>query len=277
MGLVLPGNAGKWHGTPWALSHGDGFEATEVLRGKVHPCHQLPAALEPCARALGFLPILYFSRSPVPAPHPHPSPGRGAGHSTGAPGRPRSDRPAYPSPSLTHHDTQQPEAQLPPRQPLGRPGPPRAVPAVPLPERQQLPLQRRGGTRLPALGHAPPLLRGAEEVRAGTSPGGARPIPSRPGPRRPGAPRPHGETPALGRSCRSPPAPTGARRGPHAANTPRFVARIIHTSRCFNLSLPEVRIPKRFVVRSFYSCNQSMNAPLLFCVRRSAQRGNLWR
>lgn len=58
-------------------------------------------------------------------------------------------------------------------------------------------------------------LRGAEEVRAGTSPGGASP--SRPAsPHRPGAPE--GETPTLGKSSRSPPAPSGARRRSRTAN-----------------------------------------------------------
>lgn len=37
-GVVLPGNAGKRHGTTWALSDGDGFKATEVLWGELHPC-----------------------------------------------------------------------------------------------------------------------------------------------------------------------------------------------------------------------------------------------
>lgn len=173
---------------------------------------------------------------------------------------------------------------------------PRAVPAPPgrslraplvraperrLPERHQLPVQRRGGTRLPELGHGPRLLRrlrGAEEVRAGTSPGGAHPLPAQPGPSRlaaPERPSPSGDPhPAAGASRASRlPAVPGVRRVAPILLTLWFIPAVIH---CFHLYIPEVRIPKGFVVRSFFSCNQSMNTPPLFCVRQGTQRGNLW-
>lgn len=226
---------------------------------------------------------------PVPCASPSPPSirGRGAGFLRGptAPerlgGPAQTDPPSPPHPSL-RHDTQQPEpaAPTPPaprvsRHAQGCPRGPRGAAYPSASSSRSSGAAGRGSRRWA-------MLRGCSAASAGLrkcgpAPPRAGPGPSRPGPRRPGAPRPDGETPALGSSGQSPPAPSGARRGSHAANTPWFVARIIHTSRCFNLSLPEVRIPKRFVVRSFCSCNQSVNAPRLFCVRRSALRGNLWR
>lgn len=70
------------------------------------------------------------------------------------------------------------EQQLPPRQqPSGGRRRPRGPPRPLLPQRLQLLVQRRGGTRLPALGHGPAAaLRGrwGSARRGGTSPGGCR-------------------------------------------------------------------------------------------------------
>lgn len=159
--------------------------------------------------------------SPAPGTRRWVSP---RGHST-ALRRPRSGRPRVPSP-FTSPSIQQPDPAAP-----TLPSPP-AVPARPgLALRAPLGSPRaaypssissrssgaagRGSGRWAMVPRLLRRLRGAEEVRAGTSPGGA--IPARPAsPRRPGAPK--GETPTLGRSTRSPSASSGARCLSHTAN-----------------------------------------------------------
>lgn len=225
---MLPGNAGEWHGTTRALSDGDGFKAAEVLRGKLSPCHQLSTTSEPRVRALACLGVpcpclLCQPLSPAPGTRCWTSP---RGHSLhGALRRPPSGRPRATSPLTSPRSSSQTQ-QLPPRQPLGCPGTPRAGTEGPLagPQSPSYPsaissrssgAAGRGSGRWAMVPRLLRRLRGAEEVRAGTSPGGA--IPSRPAsPPCPGAP--HGETPTLGRSSRSPPASSGARCRSRTAN-----------------------------------------------------------
>lgn len=229
LGLVLPGKAGKWRGTSpsirWGWLQGQGASP-----GKLHPRHQLSTPSGPRVRALAFLSALYLSGSPVEPLSPAPGPGAGLlpARPLGLPsGTPRVPSPpqSSSSPSISH--------------PAGCPGLALRVPLTPAPS-APAPAARRDAA--PGAGpwpHGCSNASGAEEVRAGTSPGGA--VPSRPGPPRLASPRCPG-------APRLPPVPGVA----PILLTLCFISRIIHTSRRFHLSLPGVGIPKGFVVRSFF-------------------------
>lgn len=234
-----------------SLSDGNGFKATEVLWGKLHPCHQPAPTFEPCVCALGFLTILYFSRSSVAASQPCPR-DEALGSSEGPFGGLAPTDPALPHPSF-HPGIQ----QLPPCRPRRVSRHPTAVtegslaaaPERRLPERHQLLLQQ-----LPALGHglaAAPPPRGAEEVWAGTSPAGAQLLPAQPLPARPGSATPGPAPPGPARFSHYRPGPArlatpelpGPKGDPHPRQkqpeppgfqrrvellTLRFIARIIY-------------------------------------------------
>lgn len=149
-----------------------------------------------------------------------------------------------------------------------------------LPERHQLPVQRRGGTRLPELGHGPRLLRrlrGAEEVRTGTSPGGAHPLPAQPGPARlaaPERPGPRWRPPPLVRSSQRPLASSCARCAAcrsHTANTLVYphsnsLLSSVHPRSSYSKGF---RCPFVFLLQSINECPSPLLCPPRYSARKS--------
>lgn len=229
--------AGQW-GQVWgrcsleAARHNLGSIRWRWLHGHrgsprdAHPCHQLSSTSEPCAWALGFLTIIYFSRSPVPAPHPcHRDEALGFSECaqrarSALAASLRRTRRSLLIPHFTPDIHKGPSSSH-PASPVGCPGTPRAVaegaPGAAYPSAissRSSGAAGRGSRRWA-------MLRGCSAASAGlrkcgrhlpgrgpSPPGPALAAPERPGPR--------GRPPPSAAAARAPPAPSGA---PRTANT----------------------------------------------------------